>query len=159
MSYHCMGGFTLLEVMIVVALIAILATLALPSKVGQYNQAKIVETIELVDHYKGVIEVFYRSTGNFPRDNQELGLPQPNEIVGNYLEGMLLEDGVMHLSLGQKLPQLKGQIISIRPVYVAGSPLSPISWVCGYDAIPQGMIAAGQNRSTVEVSTLPGRCR
>lgn len=153
------NGFTLLEVMITVAIIAILATIALPSQTGKFNQQKIVETLEIVERYKSDIEKTYRLTGEFPLDNEAAGIPLSKKIIGNYLQGMLVENGAMHLSLGNKLPQLKGKIITVLPVYVADSPNSPISWICGFDQIPDGMIVAGVNRTNVEISTLPGRCR
>lgn len=154
-------GFSLLEVMIVVAIIAILATLAIPSRMGEMTQKRIVETIELVEPYKANIANYYHSnTGNFPDDNEQAGMPDPTDIRGNYLDKLEVREGVMHLWLGQKLPEkLHGKIISIRPVYIKDSPNSPVSWVCGNDEIPSGMLAAGINLTDTPALVLPGRCR
>ena len=154
-------GFSLLELMVVVAVIAILATLALPSNLGRITQQRMVETIELVEPYKAYVAAYYRSnTGNFPEDNAAAGLPEPDKIKGNYLRKLEIRDGVMHLTLGQKLPDsLHDKVLSIRPVYVKDEPSTPISWICGNAEVPPGMHAAGTNLTDVETLFLPGRCR
>lgn len=152
-------AFTLLEVVIVVAIVAILATIALPSQTGRFNQQNIVETLEIVERYKSNVEAVYQLTGRFPLNNSEAGIPSADKIIGNYLQGLSIEDGALQLNLGNKLSQLKGKIITVQPVFVLGSLNSPISWICGFDQIPDGMTVAGVNRTNVEKSDLPGRCR
>jgi type IV pilus assembly protein PilA len=154
-------GFTLIELVIVLAVLAILATLALPSPAGRITQQRVVETLELVEPFKkNVAQYFVSSAGEFPKTNIEAGVPEPKKIIGNWLESMEVRDGAMHLTLGQKLgPGLHGQILSVQPVFVQDSPGSPISWVCGYNKVPEGMIAAGANLTSVEMGNLPLRCR
>ena len=154
-------GFSLLEIMIVIAIVAILVMIALPSKVGEVTQQKLVEAVEMVEPYKPQIAAFYRSNaGRFPADNEEAGLPRPNEILGNYVKRVEYSDGVFNIYLGQKIASnLRNRIISIRAIYVDGSPQSPVSWICGYNEAPAGMKAAGNNNTNVELAFLPGRCR
>lgn len=154
-------GFTLLEVMIVVALVALLAIMAVPSQIGRVTQQRIIESVELVERYKKDIEKYYFSHGGrFPDDNADAGLPEPRKIIGNYIERVEVRAGVLHLFLGQKMSKnLHNKVISIRPVYVENSVDSPISWVCGYAKVPVGMVAAGRNLSDIERLYLPGRCR
>lgn len=154
-------GFTLIELVIVLAVLAILATLALPSPTGRITQQRVVETLELVEPFKNNITLhFVANAGEFPKTNLDAGIPEPKKIIGNWLESMEVRDGVMQLTLGQKLgPGLHGQILSVQPVFVADSPDSPISWICGYNKVPEGMVAAGTNLTNVELGNLPLRCR
>ena len=154
-------GFTLLEVMIVLAIVAILATLAIPSQMGAITQKRVKETTQLVEPYKvSIAKYFHTHSGQFPEDNIAAGLPEPDKIMGNYLRKMELRDGVMHLYFGQKMPKkLHHKIISIRPVFVKNSPNSPISWICGNNKIPDGMQAAGTNLTDLDALFLPGSCR
>ena len=154
-------GFSLLELMAVIAIIAILATLAIPSRTGPVTQKKIIESLELVDSYRASIEEYYfLNAGSFPQDNVAAGIPEPNKILGNYLEKVEVRDGVLHLFLGQKMPpKLHGKIVSWRPVYVKDSLDSKISWVCGVSEVPKGMTGAGRNLTNLNVQFLPGRCR
>lgn len=154
------SGFSLMELMIVVAIIAIMMTLTIPSQVGKINQQKIVESIELVEGFKENIAQIYHVTGEFPADNKEAGLPEPRKILGNYLKGVYVKDGAMHLKLGKKASKnLQEKTLSIRPVYVADSRSSPISWVCGDDEVPQGMKVSGFNKTDINKANLPIRCR
>ena len=156
-----MVGFSLLELMVVVAIIAIIATLAMPSNIGRITQKRMVETIELVEPYKAFIAASYiGSSGTFPKDNAAAGMPEPDKIKGNYLRKLEVRNGVLHLTLGQKLPaSLHDKILSIRPVYVKDEPLTPISWICGGAEVPSGMHAAGTDLTDLEQTFLPGRCR
>jgi len=154
-------GFSLIEIMVVIAIIAIIATLALPSQTGAITQRKVLETYKLVFPYTENIDAYYKShAGTFPNNNQAAGLPEPEKILGNYLKKMEVREGVMHLYFGQKMPEkFHGKILSIRPVFVEDSPNSPLSWICGMNDIPSGMIGAGTNLTDLDTIFLPGRCR
>ena len=154
-------GFTLLEIMVVIAIIAILATLAIPSQTGAITQRKVLESYELVTPYKNNIENYFKlHAGEFPNNNEEAGLPEPRKILWNYLEKVEVREGVMHLYFGQKMPSvLHGKILSVRPIFVKDSPNSPLSWICGHNEVPAGMTGAGINLTDLEMMFLPGRCR
>lgn len=152
-------GFTLIEVMVVLAIIAILALLAIPSTRGRVNRAYIGENLQLIKPIKQRIDDYYTAHGSFPADNDEAGLPEPPLITGNYLSSVEVTDGALQLTLGQKIGgDLKGKVLSVRPVYVPGSPGSPISWICGYDGVPDRMSAAGDNLTNIERGDLPLSC-
>jgi len=152
-------GFTLIEMLVVISIIAILALMAMPSQLNSINQKKVKETIELVEPFKANIRSFYELNGDFPEDNVAAAMPDADKIIGNYLTSLTVEEGVMHLTFGNKLKSLEGQKLSIYPVYVDGSPTSPISWICGLDQVPDGMTAAGSNQTNVKRAYLPLSCR
>ncbi len=154
------SAFTLIEVLVVLAIICILATIALPSKTGQVVRRQVKEGTQLTTNYRAPIEAFYHLTGQFPSNNKAAALPEPDKIIGHYVSSVVLEDGAMHISYGNKANKaIAGKTVSIRPLYVKESPLSPISWVCGLDTIPDGMLAAGANKTNVELRNLPLTCR
>lgn len=154
------GGFTLIELVIVLAIIAFLVTMSMPRMSERNSQLKIRETLDLVNAYKTNIEAYYRIHDRFPVDNAEAGLPAARKIIGKYLAEVELEDGAMQLVLGGSIASsLQNKVISIRPVYVPDSPRSPISWVCGSEKVPANMLAAGSNKTDVPLLSLPVACR
>ena len=152
-------GFTLMEMIVVLAIISILALAAMPSSTGKINRAYISENLQLVEPFTEAIAKNYAITGSFPADNTEAGFPKPELITGNYLESVEVENGALHLTLGQKIGgDLKGKILSLRPVYVPDAVSTPISWICGYDAIPEKMDTPAENRTDIDRSSLPLQC-
>lgn len=156
----CMA-FSLLELMVVVGIIAILALMAIPSQAGRINQQRVLETLALVEGFKTKVNTFYQvSGGNFPDNNFEAGMPEPDKIKGNYLRKLEVRGGVLHLTLGQNLPQsLHNKIISLRPVFVEDTPQTPLSWVCAGTRVPDGMRVTGVDLTNLDIRFLPGRCR
>lgn len=154
------NGFTLMEMLVVLAVLAILATMMVPTSGYRNLQQQVLESVELVERYKLPLETSLRAAGKFAKDNKAAGMPEPEKLIGNYLHSVTVEDGAMHLEFGRKFPESRhGEILSIRPLTVKDSPASPISWVCGYDDVPEGMEAAGENRTDIELKALPLRCR
>lgn len=153
-------GFTLIEIIVVLAVVAILLTLAIPSTHHRVTQIHTKESIELVKKYQIDIASYYSAFGEFPTDNLTAGLPQADKIIGNYLTRVDAVDGALHLTLGNKAhKQIIDKKISLRPVYVDGSPGSPVSWICGYDETPTGMMVSGDNQTNLEPASLPISCR
>ena len=122
------NGFTLIELMIVVAIIGILASIAIPAYQDYTIRAQVIEAMSLTSTMKGSIDEYYRDRGQFPADNDAD-------------------------------TRVAGEILSIRPLVVPGSPLTPLSWNCGYREAPTGMEPVGENRSTVEPKYVPSACR
>ena len=151
-------GFTLLEIMVVVAIIAILAMMALPSYDSRITRTQIIESADLIKQLKENVNTYYLLNKNFPKTNEEAGIPSANKLLGNYVQRIELDDGAFHILFGNKAhPQLKDKILTIRPIVVKNSPDSPISWVCGNAIIPEGMVGVGENRTNIK-GAMPINC-
>lgn len=152
-------GFTLLELMVVLAIIAIFAAVAMPSFKSNNTRAQVVESVELLKNLKDSVGLFYQTQKKFPRHNDEAGIPKPEHLIGNYVERIDYVTGSFNITFGNKANGvLKKKILSVRPMVVTASPESPISWVCGNSSVPEGMTAVGVNSTNVENQYLPINC-
>ncbi|WP_313913865.1 pilin [Tahibacter sp.] len=83
-----------------------------------------------------------------------------SRAAGTRFDRIDVADGAMHVRLGHRINKhFKGQVLSLRPIVVKGSPVSPVSWICGHASVPEGMQAVGDNRTTVDDRFLPTVCR
>jgi type IV pilus assembly protein PilA len=153
-------GFTLIELMIVVSIIGILASVAIPSYQTYTARAQLTEGLVIADELKLHIKDFYSAKGRFPNSNSEAGIPAANYLIGNYVTSIELKDGALHLAMGNKIHKaLQEKVLSLRPVVVDDSPTSPFSWLCGNATAVTGMSAVGDNLTTVDETFLPSACR
>ncbi|MDJ0908006.1 MAG: pilin [Woeseiaceae bacterium] len=154
------NGFTLIELMIVVAIIGILASIAIPAYQDYTIRAQVTESFSITNELKLSIRDFYKVSGRFPANNAEAGVPATEHLIGNFVTGVEVVDGAMHVEFGNYVNgYLVGETITIRPLYVTDSPTSPISWVCGYREPPTGMSASGEDRTTLDTKHMPAACR
>lgn len=154
------NGFTLIEMLVVVAIIAILALIAMPSPDPAIARRQVTESMELIEDYKKLVAFYHKSAQAFLKDNKEAGIPVADKLLGNYVDRIDLKNGAFHIHFGNKAhPAIKNKTISIQPIMVDGSPESPISWICGKAAVPAGMKAVGENRTDLELKDLPLNCR
>ena len=152
-------GFTLMELMVAVAIIGILATMAMPSFYISRQRSEVAEVIRKSDTIREDITDYYNINLSFPSDNNEAGIPDPDLLIGNKFTSMKIEDGAIHITLGNKISKpLRGKILSLRPAIVSGSPNSPIAWLCGADSPVSGMEAIGENKTDLDDAIVPGSC-
>lgn len=152
-------GFTLVELMVTVAIIGILATITIPSYLVKRQRSEVAEALHMAETIREDITVYYYNTLSFPSDNKEAGLPEAEFLIGNKITRMEIEDGAIHITLGNKASKpLQGKILSMRPAIVTGSPKSPISWLCGPDKPVTGMEAIGKNKTDLKNSIVPNSC-
>lgn len=153
-------GFSVIEMMVVVAIIAILAMIAIPSSIGRIVREQVTAAIPLADSAKESINYAWTSLKTLPMDNQQANLPVPTKVVSNFISALEVQKGAIHMTFGNKAhPQLKGKILSIRPAVIEESQRVPIAWVCGNAKAPNNMVIMGTNRTNVSPEYLPMMCK
>lgn len=132
-------GFTLIELMIVVAIIGILAALAIPAYQDYTIRSRVSEAFHLASGAKTAVAEFYNSNANFPSSNSSAGLAAPGSITGTYTTSVTISgDGVI-TALVNADSGTSGNI-TLTPDFEGGS----ISWDCG---------------GSVPANYRPGSCR
>ena len=71
-----------------------------------------------------------------------------------------VDNGALNVTFGNLVNKnIAGKILTLQPLIVPGSPMSPMSWRCGLREVPKGMQAVGTNRTDVDGKFLPTSCR
>lgn len=134
-------GFTLIELMIVVAIIGILASIATPTYSAYTSRAKRAERFELVQPARQALAAFYDRWGRFPKSNAEAGLPAPEAYRGLLIKGIEVREGIVLLTLKNKDSNSDSSTdvcLSVyRPVVHKLYPTSALLWVRDDDAAPE----------------------
>ena len=132
-------GFTLIELMIVVAIVGILASMAIPAYQTYTIRAQVAEGLNLVGPIKETVSRYRINSGTFPPTNTDAGLPVATSYAGSYVTSISVTDDVIAIVYGnQANRQIAGQSILLTGTSNGGS----ISWVCDSGAIADGYVPA-----------------
>jgi type IV pilus assembly protein PilA len=125
-------GFTLIELMIVVAIIGIIAMIAIPAYQNYLIRAQVAEGLSIVGPVKIAIAEYWEEQGAFPADNNAAALEPPSAYSGNYVESLTVNgDAIVVLYGNRANNQISGQTISVTATASDGS----LAWTCATDGV------------------------
>ena len=162
-------GFTLIELMIVVAIIGILAAIAIPAYQDYIVRAKVTEGLSLADSAETAVAETFQSlghmgtTGNIGNNSNanSFGLPLATSIVGQYVVSVGVTDGGSPIVITYNSATVGGgvtaghNVLELTPVTTNGS----VAWMCGYMPSLNGVANPNVAVTTVPAKYLPANCR
>ena len=138
-------GFTLIELMIVVAIIGILAAIAIPAYQDYTIRAQVSEGLSLTGAAKVAVTEFWQDRGRFPGGNDSAGLAAAGDIEGKYVDSVGVAANVITVTYGNDANQkINGATLTLTADSAGGS----VTWAC-----------AGGTTLGTETQWLPSSCR
>jgi type IV pilus assembly protein PilA len=123
-------GFTLIELMIVIAIIGIIASIAIPAYQDYLARSQMTEALSLASGSKTAVAEFHVNWGRWPPNNASAGVSQPTSIKGKYVSyvSILPNSGVILARLKDTgvATGILGEQLTLSPILRSGS----IEWDC-----------------------------
>jgi len=154
-------GFTLIELMIVVAIIAILAAIALPAYQDYTIRSQAAEGMSLAAAAKTAIAETYVNRGEWPADREEAGMsPTATDATGQFVESVEVTNGEIIVTYGENAnTKIAGDTLIFTAYETADG---GVAWQCSSVSngpAPAGTAAAGPTAGTLEAKYAPAQCR
>ncbi|MBH2470073.1 pilin [Neisseria meningitidis] len=156
-------GFTLIELMIVIAIVGILAAVALPAYQDYTARAQVSEAILLAEGQKSAVTEYYLNHGIWPGDNNSAGVATSTDIKGKYVEKVEVAKGVITAEMKSSgvNKEIQGKKLSLWAKRQDGS----VKWFCGQpvtrdaNATNDDVKAATDTAKKIDTKHLPSTCR
>ncbi|MCV6743868.1 pilin [Neisseria meningitidis] len=160
-------GFTLIELMIVIAIVGILAAVALPAYQDYTARAQVSEAILLAEGQKSAVTEYYLNHGIWPGDNSSAGVAtSATDIKGKYVKSVEVKNGVVTAEMKSSgvNKEIQGKKLSLWAKRQDGS----VKWFCGQpvtrtaadsDDVAAVKADTAANDKKIDTKHLPSTCR